>query len=212
MPLYNPHCSGRLALSLPTHSVQQPESLYPRTLHPPLFELRHRSTTMAPTRQQRARQEHVLEAARFAALCSRPSSPPDAPVSDELLTPTSARYHRARAPRPEVRTASVVGIGCDMIFAPTGMSPIHRFRSGAGLTHRCPGCFSIPLVTNKSDPRPIDWMFTTFEDIKPLSVVREELLQASKVKDAKGQTSEAEPICLFGLSGRRLFPGESPPF
>lgn len=81
---------------------------------------------MAPTRQQRAKHQHSLAAACLAADKSRlkPRDFADVPgsnPSDGPATPTSGKsYNRPRAPRPNIRTASVVGIGCDMIFAPAG--------------------------------------------------------------------------------------------
>ena len=88
----------------------------------------HIFSTMAPTRQQRAHQKRVLQAARLAAYNSRPrpKSPADALVTDSSLSegpaisPIGKSYNWPRAPRPNIRCASVVGIGCDMIFAPVG--------------------------------------------------------------------------------------------
>ncbi|VDB86767.1 unnamed protein product [Peniophora sp. CBMAI 1063] len=156
---------------------------------------------MASTRQQRASQQSVLEAARWGAHCSREEpGPANAPMtnasrSEGPTIPTSgARYHRARAPRPAVRTASVVGIGCDMIFAPVG-------------------CFSTPRVIHMPDTRPIDWMFTSFDELKPLAVVREELRQAvMRCREAEHQMFGSESARLVGIGGRRLYPGEAPPF
>lgn len=55
-------------------------------------------------------------------------------------------------------------------------------------------------------------MFVSFEEIKPLSVVREDLLRAKRLKELEDLLVTAEPVTFVGLTGRLLFAGEAPPF
>lgn len=70
----------------------------------------------------------------------------------------------------------------------------------------------MPRERVKPDPRPIDWMFVSFDDMKPLAVVREELRLDILVRACSENMVTELSVPRAGLSGRRLLPGEAPPF
>ena len=70
----------------------------------------------------------------------------------------------------------------------------------------------MPRVRNRPDNRPIEWMFVNLDELKPLSVVRDELLRAKRLEDIDRLLLTAESPSLIGLTGRILCAGEAPPF
>ncbi|KZV73552.1 hypothetical protein PENSPDRAFT_281191 [Peniophora sp. CONT] len=96
-------------------------------------------------------------------------------------------------PAPRLPPFSVEGMDSSMAFAPRG-------------------CISMPRERVKIDGRPIDWMFVSFDDMKPLVVVREELRLDILMRACSEEMKTELSVPRAGLSGRRLFAGEAPPF
>lgn len=69
----------------------------------------------------------------------------------------------------------------------------------------------MPRSAHKHDPRPLDWMRISNDDMKPLIAVREELIQARDKLNTVDQTRTSH-IARVGIAGRRLRSGEAPPF
>ncbi|KZV60276.1 hypothetical protein PENSPDRAFT_356034 [Peniophora sp. CONT] len=95
--------------------------------------------------------------------------------------------------KPRLPPLAVEGMDPSMAFAPRG-------------------CISMPRERVKPDGRPIDWMFVSFDDMKPLVVVKKELHLEILVRACSEDFMTELSVPRAGLSGRRLLAGEAPPF
>ncbi|KZV63229.1 hypothetical protein PENSPDRAFT_218270 [Peniophora sp. CONT] len=152
---------------------------------------------MAPTRHQRALKAARLQAAESRAALEyqemRAQVMKELNISaEELATLLRGESPKPVAPRPRLPTLGLVGIGLDRIFAPAG-------------------CISMPRSAPKHDPRSLDWMRISNDDMKPLIAVREELIQARNKLNTVDQARTFD-TARVGIAGRRLRSGEAPPF
>ncbi|VDB95480.1 unnamed protein product [Peniophora sp. CBMAI 1063] len=150
-------------------------------------------------RRREAAQKRVFQAALFAAECSREDPAFDWEHEQELKRMAIEEEERLARERwdsyVKPPTLGKVGLGLDMMFAPRG-------------------AFSTPRYEVQPDlaARPIDWMRTSFDDMKPLAEVREELRAKELVRVCSEEFNGELSVRLPSLSGRKLRVGESPPF